>query len=89
MKERTKKRNNYEYKVGQKILIQTDNPSKLQQRYQGPYQITQVNNNGTVVIRRNNNTIETINIRRIKPFFQNDLQNNENHEREECSNRRL
>jgi Fructose-1-phosphate kinase and related fructose-6-phosphate kinase (PfkB) len=63
------KRINYEYTIGQQILIQTDNPAKLQPRYHGPYEILQVHNNGTVTIRRNANTIQQINIRRIKPFF--------------------
>jgi Reverse transcriptase (RNA-dependent DNA polymerase)./Integrase core domain. len=64
-----KKRTNYQYEVGQHILIKIDDPTKLQARFQGPYQILQINNNGTIIIRKNDNTTQTINIRRIRPFF--------------------
>jgi len=64
-----RRRTNYEYVVGQQILIQAENPAKLQARFNGPYRIIQVHNNGTVTIQKDENTTQQINIRRIRPFF--------------------
>ena len=61
----------YDYHVGDKILvINTDIQRKLDNPNKGPFTIERVCSNGTVVILRNNNVTERINIRRIKPFFE-------------------
>ena len=61
----------YDYHVGDKILvINTDIQRKLDNPNKGPFTIKRVCSNGTVVILRNNNVTERINIRRIKPFFE-------------------
>ena len=56
------------YHINDLILIEITNPTKLQQKFQGPFPIRQVNDNGTVTIQRSTNISQTINIRRIKPF---------------------
>ena len=64
------KRIPHEYKVGDNILIDVKYKTKSKygmNPYDGPYQITKVNNNGTVVIRKGP-VLEPINIRQIKPF---------------------
>jgi hypothetical protein len=44
------------------------NTSKLDVRFEGPFQITQIHVNGTVTIRRRPGILERVNIRRIRPF---------------------
>lgn len=69
------KRIPHTYKPKEKVLCQSKptlskygtNP------WEGPYEITKVNNNGTVRIRKGI-VIETINIRRIKPYKSSDLE---------------
>ena len=51
-----------------KVLIKAINPAKLNPRYHGPYDITQVYTNGTVEIQRTPVVRERINIRRLIPF---------------------
>ena len=63
-----KRRYEYTYQVNDLILIEIENPTKLQQRFQGPFKITQVNDNGTIIIQRAENISQTINIRRVKPY---------------------
>ena len=63
------RRNNHQYKVGDKILVNRKKNSKHELEFMGPFPITQINDNGTVRIQKgiiNNAT----NIRRIKPFFE-------------------
>ena len=65
------KRIDYNYHVGEWILIRKDTYktlSKLEERYLGPYQVVQVHVNGTLTIRKRTNVLERINIRRIKPY---------------------
>ena len=53
------------------ILLDADEHShqpKLNQPTKGPYTITRVHKNGTVEIDRGH-FLETINIRRLKPFY--------------------
>lgn len=63
-----KHRAKHVYAIGQKILILTNrNKSKFDPEYEGPYEVTKVNNNGTV--KYTNGTItDVINIRNIHPF---------------------
>ena len=62
------RRNNHQYKVGEKILVKRKKKFKHKFKFMGPFPITQINDNGTV---RFQNIIinDAINIRIIKPFF--------------------
>jgi transposase InsO family protein len=62
-----RKRFSYDYKVGEKVWKKIYEPHKLQSRFEGPYEITQVHSNGTLTIRLNATTIERISLRRVKP----------------------
>ena len=67
-KENTR-RIDFDYAVGQRIIVRKDGIlRKAEDRYSGPYVITQVHTNGTVRIQRGTMS-ERINIRRIAPFF--------------------
>ena len=62
------RRNNHQYKVGDKILVKRRKYSKHELEFMGPFPITQINDNGTVRFQKGiiNNAV---NIHRIKPFF--------------------
>ena len=65
------KRIDYNYEVGDMVLIRKDTYkmlSKMDERFIGSYPILKIHVNGTVIIRKRRNVIERINIRRIKPF---------------------
>ena len=65
-----KKRISHEYKVGDKVLYNVTDTTKakfIKDLYDGPYRIRQINNNGTVLLKKGP-LIETINIRQIKPY---------------------
>ena len=62
-----RKRKEYTYKEGEKILLRRGTENKMEVPYEGPYEIIKVNDNGTVKLRLEN-TQETVNIRRIKPY---------------------
>lgn len=64
-----RRRKAHEYNVGDSIAILAFNPGALDARATGPFIITQVHTNGTVSFLRNEEVIERINIRRIKPYF--------------------
>jgi hypothetical protein len=61
------KRVPHTYNVGDKVLIKRGTENKYKTPYQGPYTITQVNENGTVQMMIKN-VEDTINIRRLTPF---------------------
>ena len=62
------KRIEHEYKKGDLILFKTRQESKFGQNpYSGPYKIRQVNNNGTVIIKKGV-LLEKVNMRLIKPY---------------------
>ncbi|MGH7954408.1 MAG: hypothetical protein ACREOZ_00450, partial [Gloeomargaritales cyanobacterium] len=64
------KRIQHNYSIGDKVTIENmQTQRKLQTPRQGPYVITQVNANGTVVVQRSRAVTETINIRRLNPFL--------------------
>ena len=57
-----KKRWNYDYKVGQRVLIRNKGQSKMEAPIEGPFPIVQVYTNGTVALKRKKNVLEIINI---------------------------
>ena len=64
------RRIDFDYAVGQKVLLRKDGIlRKAEDKYLGPYVITQVHTNGTVRIQRGTMS-ERLNIRRITPFFE-------------------
>ena len=65
------KRREFEYQVGQEVLIKSVQPNKLEPRAHGPYTIQRVYQNGTIDVARNAQVVERINIRRVIPFRRN------------------
>jgi len=64
-----RKKFSYDYQVGDEVLKLAYKPDKLSPRANaGPYSIETVHANGTVTIRINPNTLERINLRRIRPY---------------------
>jgi hypothetical protein len=61
------KRIRHEYQAGDLVLLQKHQPNKLEQPYEGPYKIQQVNTNGTVRLKMGPVT-DTVNIRRLQPY---------------------
>ncbi len=62
------KRIAHKYQVGDKVLYRVDSLSKYNENpYEGPYQIVQLNTNGTVRLKMNAVT-DTVNIRLLKPY---------------------
>ena len=62
------RRNNHQYKVGDKILVNRNKNTKHELEFMVPFPIMQINDNGTVRFQKviiNDAT----NICRIKPFF--------------------
>jgi hypothetical protein len=59
----------YDYKVGQKILVRNEGIlRKAQSIWQNdPWTITTVHTNGTITV-QHGNKLERLNIRRVKPF---------------------
>lgn len=64
-----KGRSNYEYTIGERVMIVLDESTSklLDCNHKGPFVITRVYNNGTVKIRRAGFT-EPLNIRRLNPY---------------------
>ena len=62
------RRNNLQYKVGDKILVKRKKNSKHEFEFMGPFPITQINDNGTVFFQKGIINDAT-NICRIKPCF--------------------
>ena len=63
------RRKSHDYNIGDQFLIKNFKPTALQERYYGPFVITQVHSNGTVSYILNQAIIDRINVRRIKPYF--------------------
>ena len=61
-------RNNYQYNVGDKIIVKRKKNSKHELEFMGPFPITQINDNVTVRFQKGIINDAT-NICRIKPFF--------------------
>ena len=62
------RRNNDQYKVGDKILVKRKKNSKHELEFMGTFPITQINDNGTVCFQKGIINDAT-NIHIIKPFF--------------------
>ena len=62
------KRIPHTYEIGDKVLLRRGNENKYETLYQGPYIITQINENGTVRMKIND-VEDTINIRRLTPYL--------------------
>ncbi len=67
-----KGRIDYDYKVGQKVLVQKEGILCKSESiwHRKPWLITSVNTNGTITVQRRNK-LEQMNIRRVKPFVAN------------------
>ena len=61
------RRNNHQYKVGEKILVKQKKHSKHELEFMGPFPITKIYDNGTVHFQKGIIN-DAVNIRRIKPF---------------------
>ena len=65
-----KRRIPHEYKIGDKVLYLIQPKGKYNENpYKGPYEITKINNNGTVQIHKGA-IYETVNIRLLKPYIE-------------------
>ena len=62
------RRNNHQYKVGDKILVKRKKNSKHELEFMGLFPITQISDNGMVRFQKGIINDAT-NIHRIKPFF--------------------
>jgi hypothetical protein len=66
-------RTDYDYKVGQKVLLRKEGILAESRWHIRPWLITSAHTNGTITVQRGNK-IEWMNIRRVKPFEE-DLDN--------------
>ena len=62
------KRYDYDYKIGGQVMKRVVDPTKLDERWEGPYSILHVHVNGTITIALTQHIRERLNIRRIKPY---------------------
>ena len=62
------RRNNHQYKVGDKILVKREKHYKHELEFMGPFPITHINDNGTVRFQKGIINDST-NFLKIKPFF--------------------
>ena len=63
-----KRRIHYNYQPGQRVMVVTEDPTKLQQRTHGPYLIQRIFTNGTVELQLNADNSTTVNIRKLVPI---------------------
>ena len=63
-----RKRRQYDYAPGQRVLKKVHDPTKLGVRTTGPYTVEQVHVNGTITIELRPGVSERINIRRVEPY---------------------
>ena len=67
-KRHNKKRVDYNYRIGELVKMMIHDPSKLSQRFKGPYRINQINTNGTVSLQVRPHIKTTVNIRKIELY---------------------
>jgi hypothetical protein len=72
---KNKGRIDFDYKVGQKVLVQKDGILCKSESiwHRNPWHITSVHTNGTIMV-QSGNRLEQMNILRVKPFVE-DLDN--------------
>ena len=65
-----KNRVDFDYRTGQKVLLRKEGIlRKAETRYEGPYVITEVHTNRTIMIQRGSWS-ERLNIRRVTPYYE-------------------
>lgn len=69
LRRQNSKRREFDYRVGQEVLLKNSDARKLDPRALGPFRVTQVFTNGTVQIQRLPTVVERVNVRRIIPFY--------------------
>ena len=62
------RRVNYNYQVGDRVMIVHYDPRKLDSKQHGPYPIVRVFTNGTVRVQLRDHVQETFSIRKIFPY---------------------
>lgn len=62
------KRKAHDYQAGDRVMLRKGSENKYEQPYSGPHPIQQVNTNGTVRLQIGAVT-QTVNIRRIEPYY--------------------
>ena len=67
-KRSNKGRIDHNYQIGEMVKLKVYDPTKLQERFKGPYRITQVFTNGTVHLQIKQGISTPINIRKIEPY---------------------
>ena len=67
-KRSNKGRIDHNYRIGEMVKLKVYDPTKLQERFKGPYRITQVFTNGTVHLQIKRGISTPINIRKIEPY---------------------
>ena len=63
-----RKRRQYDYAPGQRVLKKVHDPTKLGERKTGPYIVERTHVNGTITIELRPGISERINIRRVEPY---------------------
>ena len=63
-----RRRIDYNYSVGERVWIKVYDPTKMDPRLHGPYQITRVYVNGTVDVQLKPGVIQRYNIRKVVPY---------------------
>ena len=63
-----KKRIDYNYKVGDRVWIKHYEPTKMDSRLHGPYQVTRIYVNGTIDVQLKPGVIQRYNIRKVVPY---------------------
>jgi len=58
-----------DYHIGDEVLLLSYRPDKMEPRTTGPFTIETVHVNGTVTIRHNDNVVERVNVRRLRPYY--------------------
>jgi hypothetical protein len=68
-KRENKNRREHQYALGDKVLLKARKKSKHNLEWEGPYEVTQVNDNGTVRFQKGI-VNDVVNIRCVKPFYE-------------------
>ena len=63
-----RKQYNYHYRMGQRVVVKTYDPVKMEERLHGPYPILEFRINGTVRIQRGPHIVETFDLWKIVPY---------------------